>query len=135
MNCCKQHELKSFGFHKKEEMQSISTIIFHYQFSIFNYKRKSSCFSQLLLFCSGNVLLSRAVSRQVPSALKSLTSVFGMGTGGSSSPSSPDIYFLIANSTMQKISFHLTHFFLLLLRSSPRPISINQLNVSPHLHL
>ena len=26
-------------------------------------------------------------------------------------------------------------FFLLLLRSSPRPISINQLNVSPHLHL
>ena len=31
---------------------------------------------------SGNVLLSRAVSSQVPSALKGLTSVFGMGTGG-----------------------------------------------------
>ena len=35
---------------------------------------------------SGNVLLSRVVSNQVPSALKGLTSVFGMGTGGSLSP-------------------------------------------------
>ena len=32
----------------------------------------------------GYVLLSQAVSHQVPSALKSLTSVFGMGTGVSS---------------------------------------------------
>ena len=31
------------------------------------------------------VLLSQAVAHQVPSALKSLTSVFGMGTGVSSS--------------------------------------------------
>ena len=30
---------------------------------------------------SGGVLLSHAVSYAVPSALKSLTSVFGMGTG------------------------------------------------------
>ena len=30
---------------------------------------------------SGNVLLSQVVSNQVPSALKGLTSVFGMGTG------------------------------------------------------
>ena len=35
---------------------------------------------------SGSVLLSRVVSNQVPSALKGLTSVFGMGTGGSLSP-------------------------------------------------
>ena len=35
---------------------------------------------------SGNDLLSRAVSSQVPSALKGLTSVFGMGTGGTLSP-------------------------------------------------
>ena len=32
----------------------------------------------------GYVLLSQAASHQVPSALKSLTSVFGMGTGVSS---------------------------------------------------
>ena len=39
---------------------------------------------------SGNVLLSRLVSKQVPSALKGLTSVFGMGTCGSLSPLSPE---------------------------------------------
>ena len=33
----------------------------------------------------GGDLLSHTVSRAVPSALKSLTSVFGMGTGGTSS--------------------------------------------------
>ena len=47
--------------------------------------------SKLLYLDSGNVLLSRAVSSQVPSALKGLTSVFGMGTGGTPSPSSPEI--------------------------------------------
>ena len=35
---------------------------------------------------SGGDLLSRAVSSQVPSALKGLTSVFGMGTGGTPDP-------------------------------------------------
>ena len=44
-------------------------------------------------FCSGNSLLSRAVSHQVSSTLKTLTSVFGMGTGVSSSLSSPDFSF------------------------------------------
>jgi hypothetical protein len=39
---------------------------------------------------SGNVLLSRPVARQVPSTLRGLTAVFGMGTGGSLSPSSPE---------------------------------------------
>ena len=41
---------------------------------------------------SGSDLLSRAVSSQVPSALKGLTSVFGMGTGGSLSLLSPEIF-------------------------------------------
>ena len=35
---------------------------------------------------TGVDILSRAVSSQVPSALMSLTSVFGMRTGGTSSP-------------------------------------------------
>jgi hypothetical protein len=39
----------------------------------------------------GNVLLSQGVAPQLPSALKSLTSVFGMGTGVSSSLSPPDL--------------------------------------------
>ena len=38
----------------------------------------------------GDVLLSQGDSPQLPSALKSLTSVFGMDTGVASSPSSPN---------------------------------------------
>ena len=44
----------------------------------------------LSLFVTGDDLLSRVVSNQVPSALKGLTSVFGMRTGGSPSPLSPE---------------------------------------------
>ena len=40
---------------------------------------------------SGGVLISRAVTSQVPSALRGLTSVFGMGTGGTLLPSSPEM--------------------------------------------
>ena len=40
---------------------------------------------------SGGDLSSRAVSNQVLSALKGLTSVFGMGTGGTPSPLPPEI--------------------------------------------
>ena len=40
---------------------------------------------------SGNDLLSRDPAVQVPSALEGLTAVFGMGTGGSPPPLSPDI--------------------------------------------
>ena len=40
---------------------------------------------------SGSDLLSRAVSSQVPSAQRGLTSVFGMGTGGSLLPLPPEI--------------------------------------------
>ena len=40
---------------------------------------------------SGDDLSSRAVTSQVLSALRSLTSVFGMGTGGTFSPLSPEI--------------------------------------------
>lgn len=39
----------------------------------------------------GNVLLSQSPSGQVPSALEGLTAVFGMGTGVSPPPSSPDV--------------------------------------------
>ena len=42
-------------------------------------------------FCVGTALFSRAVTRQVFSTLVSLTSVFGMGTGGSSPPLAPTI--------------------------------------------
>ena len=41
-------------------------------------------------FLTGNDLLSQDPTVQVPSTLKGLTAVFGMGTGGSPSPLSPD---------------------------------------------
>ncbi len=41
----------------------------------------------------GDVLLSHRAAPAVPSALKSLTSVFGMGTGGASSLSTPKILY------------------------------------------
>ena len=40
---------------------------------------------------SGDDLLSRTVTSQVPSALKGLTSVFGMGTGGTPSSLPPEM--------------------------------------------
>ncbi len=39
---------------------------------------------------SGSDLLSRPVTRQVPSALRGLTAVFGMGTGGTLSSLPPE---------------------------------------------
>ena len=47
--------------------------------------------SLLLHVDSGGDLLSRAVTSQVPSALKGLTAVFGMGTGGTPSSLSPEM--------------------------------------------
>ena len=49
---------------------------------------------------SGSVLASRAVASQVLSALKSLTSVFGMRTGGTSSPLPPLWYLLWPKSVV-----------------------------------
>src|SRR5258708_26341516 len=42
-----------------------------------------------LLFNSGNFLLSHTLARAVPSGLRGLTSVFGMGTGVTPSLESP----------------------------------------------
>jgi hypothetical protein len=51
----------------------------------------------------GDDLLSHTVTRAVPSALKSLTSVFGMGTGGSSSLLSPKIRNQMTEDRSQKM--------------------------------
>jgi hypothetical protein len=51
--------------------------------------KKPAISGRLFKFNLGNVLLSHTVAHAVPSALKGLTSVFGMGTGVSPSPWSP----------------------------------------------
>jgi hypothetical protein len=48
-----------------------------------------SCFHDRPLFNAGNDLLSHTLSRAVQSALRGLTSVFGMGTGGAPAVRSP----------------------------------------------
>ena len=54
-------------------------------------KKQSLKYIKLCLLESGNDIVSRAVSSQVPSAHGGLTSVFGMGTGGALQPLSPEI--------------------------------------------
>ena len=108
----------------------------------------------------GIALFSRAASSQVSSAPVSLTTVFGMGTGGSSPSLTPTLPFIqdaytpyippvkaylqnrithpIQVTRKNSSSFSILHSryaLNLLLWSSPRPISISQLNTSRHLHL
>ena len=102
-----------------------------------------------------NALLSRAAARQVSSAPQSLTTVFGMGTGVSSaslslsyqirlfSPNTFSTRFLRADLTYLALSALYPVCLRILSRysfqffpwSSPRPISITQLNTLLHLHL
>ena len=57
---------------------------------------------------SGGVLISRAVASQVPSALRGLTSVFGMGTGGTLLPSSPEWFQAVAGCGFAAFRFRFT---------------------------
>ena len=79
----------------------------------------------------GSFLLSRAVTSQVSSALQSLTSVFGMGTGVTSVLSPPSILNTILVIYLHALSKLIPSFSW----SSPRPISTGQLNTLLHLHL
>jgi hypothetical protein len=62
-----------------------------HSFSLTDFKHKKSIatIAMLFIFAWRRPTLTGAMP-QLPSALKSLTSVFGMGTGVSSSPSSPN---------------------------------------------
>ncbi len=60
---------------------------------------------------SGGDLSSRAVSSQVLSTLKGLTSVFGMGTGGTPSPLPPEIFRAFTLTTAQNKTFKFTNLF------------------------
>ena len=90
----------------------------HKAFRLYEKKRPTLTGRSFLFMESGNVLLSQVVSNQVPSALKGLTSVFGMGTGGSLSPLSPEncegfvqsFVFLVSAPSLHNRSFHLGDF-------------------------
>ncbi len=79
------------------------------------HKKKRQYLTISSLLVTGDDLLSRVVSNQVPSALKGLTSVFGMRTGGSPSPLSPEwLNVLLAHSQLHskvQVSFQSIFFF------------------------
>ena len=97
------------------------------------------------VFYVGVDLSSRLVAKQVLSAQVSLTSVFGMGTGGPSplkTPTALDYRIILSSSAFVKCFFAPLNNDLkpnkakpAYCRSSPRVISIGQLNALQHLHL
>ena len=87
-----------------------------------------------LRLCVGVDLSSRFVSKQVLSALVSLTSVFGMGTGGPSPLKTPTIHQAYTLKTKQRKELLFTRLNLHNIRSSPRAISTSRLNTLLRLH-
>ena len=92
------------------------------------------------MLCVGISLSSRAVTSQVFSAPLSLTSVFGMGTGGPSHQSAPTIQDTPWKpNTTRNLSkgrrLHLQSLLTTNCRSSPRLISISQLHTLRCFHL
>ena len=62
--------------------------LFQNKYAVFDLKKEASI--KLASMVSGIFLISRAVASQVPSAIRVLTSVFGMGTGVTLLPSTPE---------------------------------------------
>ena len=93
-------------------------------------QKKDPIIRSSLFRLPSSVLLSQDPAVQVPSALWSLTSVFGMGTGVTSTTLPLDgIHFRVCSlkTGCECMSVDL--------RISPRPISTGQLNASRRLHL
>ena len=82
----------------------------------------------------GSVLSSQGPSPQVLSALKSLTSVFGMGTGVASSLLPPGNLISNYQPFSENRTANLNSFEKLTFRLSPRPISTSQLQASLPFH-
>ena len=105
-----------------------------------NWNEKRDQRMLVSFLCVGKYLSYRAVASQVLSARQSLTSVFGMGTGGPSALNLPTVcelnYVSYAHWKPNKRSILTQHFLRLrtLCSSSPRSISIGQLNTLLYLH-
>ena len=97
------------------------------------YHRKYFCTQKKHLhkadaLLTGNFLSSQGVSTQVLSASECLTTVFGMGTGGTIQASSPDMWDILSKLYRRR---NVEHFSC---KSSPRPISIGPLHAFLHFH-
>ena len=98
-------------------------------FNLYKTKRTLSRVS----YSTSNLLLSQVVSNQVPSACECLTTVFGMGTGGTIQVSSLDFY-SIEGCTFKTIQKQFFRHFRLRFKLSPRLISTGPLHSSPNFH-
>ena len=74
---------------KRSDLHSVESRLLRMRPSVFHKKTPPS--GGVYIVESGGDLLSRTVTSQVPSALKGLTSVFGMGTGGTPSSLPPEM--------------------------------------------
>ena len=127
-----------------------SGVAYFKRFTFWNERRKGAI-SLPFKWCISHELFYRLVSKQVSSPQQSLTSVFGMGTGGPSAIRS--LIWLLdgsnkvndlsserrnSNYSLELLISHLcsdTHCVLSIGGSSPRSISIGQLNTLLCLHL
>ena len=76
--------------------------------AVWNLITQKTAYSfEYAVFCVGIYLFSRAASRRVSSAQASLTSVFGMGTGGPSPQSTPTIY-----AVFWQLNYYITAFYI-----------------------
>ena len=85
-------------------------------------------------FLTGNFLSSQAASSQVLSTYGGLTTVFGMGTGGSPQLSPPDCLRRPKPSKLHRRENKRFSLSLRSFKSSPRHISTGQLNALLQLH-
>ena len=83
---------------------------------------------------TGNALSSQSVSRQVLSAYECLTTVFGMGTGGTTQLSSLDIQLNVMHIQNYTEEIAMSNILFFFMKLSPRFISIGPLHALRHFH-
>ena len=83
--CAASHKNPKPGSIQLLPFVQVSCMLF-YAFFLFTVNRKKRVSFETRYMDSGGDLIFRAVSSQVPSARRGLTSVFGMGTGGTLLP-------------------------------------------------
>ena len=119
-------------------------------YSIINYKQSRILFKEAYiidysksprrLFCggfclTGNNLSSQAASSPVLSTRGSLTAVFGMGTGGASQPSSPDLWMVFSAFCFVRLRLARSIYASIISRRSPCLPCIRPENPHPFLQV
>src|SRR5437762_5443729 len=109
--------------------------MFNCQLSFAEKTKPRRALRLLGVFIPGNDLVSHAVARAVPSALRGLTSVFGMGTGVTLSVRSPENFWVLDDSILMGKASAQTgndlNLWNAIYDQAARPISTGKLNRLP----